>query len=110
MKCPLRHGNIQTDTDRERQKKVCYDFMRIRGFCSVTNFGFFHMHDLVVSCKFHFCKKITESSVIFLRNGVLILNGKENREASAICFEIGIPQKKNEELLRKVPLKIYEVT
>ena len=52
-------------------------------------------------------KKITESSVIFLRNGVLILNGKENKEATAICFEIRIPKKKNKELLRKVPSKIY---
>ena len=52
-------------------------------------------------------KKNTESSVIFLRNDVLILNGKENKEASAICFEIRIPKKKNKELLRKVPSKIY---
>ena len=52
-------------------------------------------------------KRITESSVIFLRNGVLILNGKENKEATAICFEIWIPKKKNKELLRKVPPKIY---
>ena len=52
-------------------------------------------------------KKNTESSVIFLRNDVLILNGKENKEASAICFEIRIPKKKNKELLRKVPPKIY---
>ena len=50
-----------------------------------------------------------ESSIIFLRNDVLILNGKENKEASAICFEIRIPKKNNEELLRKVPSKIYEV-
>ena len=54
-------------------------------------------------------KKNTKSSVIFLRNDVLILSGKENKEASAICFEIRIPKKKNEELLRKVPSKIYEV-
>ena len=60
-------------------------------------------------CTFHFHKKNTESSVIFLRNDVLIFNGKENIEASAICFEIRIPKKKNEELLRKVPSKIYEV-
>ena len=53
-----------------------------------------------------FIKKNTESSVIFLRNDVLILNGKENKEASAICFEIRIPKKKNKELLRKVPSKI----
>jgi hypothetical protein len=67
------------------------------------------MNDLGVSYTFHFHKKNTESSVIFLRNDVLILNGKENKEASAICFEIRIPKKKNEELLRKVPSKIYEV-
>ena len=65
------------------------------------------MYDLGVSYTFHFHKKITESSVIFLRNGVLILNGKENKEATAICFEIRIPKKKNKELLRKVPSKIY---
>ena len=52
-------------------------------------------------------KKITESFVIFLRNGVLILNWKENKEAGAICFEIRIPSKKNKYLLRKVPSKIY---
>jgi hypothetical protein len=52
-------------------------------------------------------KKITESSIIFLRNGVLILNWKENKEAGAICFEIRIPSKKNKYLLRKVPSKIY---
>ena len=52
-------------------------------------------------------KKIKESSVIFLRNDVLILNEKENKEAGAICFEIRIPRKKNKELLRKVPSKIY---
>ena len=50
-----------------------------------------------------------ESSVIFLWNDVLILNGKENKEASAIGFEIRIPKKNKEELLRKVPSKIYEV-
>ena len=49
-----------------------------------------------------------ESYVIFLRNGVLILNGKENKEAGAIFFEIRIPRKKNKKLvLRKVPSKIY---
>ena len=67
------------------------------------------MYDLGVSYTFHFHKKNTESSVIFLRNDVLILNGKENKEASAICFEIRIPKKKNKELLWKVPSKIYEV-
>ena len=50
-----------------------------------------------------------ESSVIFLRNDVLILIGKENKEASAICFEIRIPKKKNEELLWRVTSKFYEV-
>ena len=39
----------------------------------------------------------------------MILNGKENKETSAICFEIRIPKKNNETLLRKVPSKIYEV-
>jgi hypothetical protein len=48
-----------------------------------------------------------ESSIIFLWNGVLILNGKENKEAGAICFEIRIPRKKNNKVLRKVPSKIY---
>ena len=52
-------------------------------------------------------KKITESSVIFLRNGVLTLNGKENKEAGAISFEIRILRKKNKALLQKVPSKIY---
>ena len=74
---------------------------------SVTFFGFFHMCDLGVYFTFHFLKNITESSVIFLWNGVLILNWKENKEAGAICFEIRIPRKKNKELLQKVPSKIY---
>ena len=50
-----------------------------------------------------------ESSVIFLRIDVLILVAKENKEATAICFEIRIPKKKNKELLQFVPSKIYEV-
>ncbi len=50
------------------------------------------MYDLGVSYIFYFRKKITESSVIFLRNGVLILDGKENKQATAICFEIRIPK------------------
>ena len=33
----------------------------------------------------------------------MIFNGKENKEAGVICFEIRIPRKKNKELLRKVP-------
>ena len=73
----------------------------------VTFFRFFHMCDLGVFFTFHFRKIITELSVIFLQNGVLILNWKENKEAGAICFEIRIPRKKNKELLRKVPSKIY---
>ena len=77
--------------------------------CSLSYSGFFHMYDLGVSYTFHFNKKNTESSVILLQNDVLILNGKENKEASAICFEIRIPKKNNEELLRKVPSKIYQV-
>ena len=58
---------------------------------------------------FHFHKKNTESSVIILWNDVLILNGKENKEASAICFEIRILKKKNKESFQKVPSKVYEV-
>ena len=61
------------------------------------------MYDLGVSYTFH----NMESSVIFLQNDIFILNGKENKEASAICFEIRIPKKKNKELLRKVPSKIW---
>ena len=45
--------------------------------------------------------------MIILRNGVFILNWKENKEAGAICFEIRIPKKKNKTLLKKVPSKIY---
>ena len=48
-----------------------------------------------------------ESSVIFLWNGVLIINGKENKDAGAISFEIRIPRKKNKELLQKVTSKNY---
>ena len=62
------------------------------------------MCDLGVSFSFYFRKK---KSVRFLRNGVLILNWKVNKEAGAICFEIRIPRKKNKEILRKVPSKIY---
>ena len=75
--------------------------------CSLSYSGFFCIYDLGVSYTFHFHKENTESSVIFLRNGVLILNGKENKEAGAICFEIRIPKKTSKELLRKVPSKIY---
>ena len=39
------------------------------------------MYDLGVSYTFPFGKKITGSSVIFLRNGVSIIHGKENKEA-----------------------------
>jgi hypothetical protein len=39
----------------------------------------------------------------------LILNGKENKETTAICFEIRIPKKKKKELLRKVPSKFMKV-
>ena len=54
--------------------------------CSLSYSGFYHMYDLGVSNTFHFHKKNTESSVLFLRNDALILNRKENKEASAICF------------------------
>ena len=63
------------------------------------------MYELGVSYKFHFLKKITESSVIFLRNGVLILDGKENKEATAIFFEIRIPKKKNKKIITESPIK-----
>ena len=65
------------------------------------------MYDLVVSYKFHFRKKNTESSVIFIRNGVSILNRKENKEATVICFEIRIP-KKIRNYYRKSHLKFME--
>ena len=65
------------------------------------------MYDLGVSYTFHFYKEIRESSVIFLQNDALILNGKENKEANAIYFEIRIPKKKNKKILRKVPSKNY---
>ena len=74
---------------------------------SVTFFGFFHMYDLGVSFTFDFLKRNWESSVIFLRNGVLFFNCKENKQTSAICFEIRIPKKKNKELLQKIPSKVY---
>ena len=67
------------------------------------------MYDLGVSYTVHFHKKNTESSVLFLRNDVLVLNGKENKEATVICFEIRIPKKKNKKLLWKVPSKKFEV-
>ena len=47
-------------------------------------------------------KKNLESSVMFLRNCVLILNWKENDEASAICFEIRITRKNKESLVLTV--------
>ena len=39
----------------------------------------------------------------------MILNGKEKKEASAICFEIRIPRKETKELVLKIPSKIMEV-
>jgi hypothetical protein len=65
------------------------------------------MYDLGVSYTFNFRKKIVVSSVIFLRNGVLILNRKENKEVGAICFELRVPRKKNKEIFWKVPSQIY---
>ena len=66
------------------------------------------MYDLGVSFTFDFLKRNWESSVIFLRNGVLFFNCKENKEAGTICFEIRIPKKKKKELLQKIPSKNYE--
>jgi hypothetical protein len=37
----------------------------------------------------------------------LILNGKENKEAGAICFDLRVPRKKNKEMFWKFPSKIY---
>ena len=65
------------------------------------------MNDLGVFYTFNVRKKITESSLIFLWNGVLILNGNENKEAGAICFELRITRKKNKEIFWEVPSKIY---
>ena len=45
---------------------------------------------------------------IIFWNGVLTLNGKENKEAGAICFELRVPRKKNKKIFWKVPSKIYE--
>ena len=36
---------------------------------------------------------IHSTSVKILWNGVLILNGKENKEAGTICFEVRIPKR-----------------
>ena len=51
--------------------------------------------------------KNVESSVIFLRNSVLILNLKESKEAGAICFEIRIPRKKEQGIITESTIKIY---
>ena len=37
----------------------------------------------------------------------MILNGKENKEAGAICFVLRVPRKKNKEIFWKVPSKLY---
>jgi hypothetical protein len=66
------------------------------------------MYDSGVSYTFHFHKKNTESSVIFPWNDVLILNGKEKKEASAICFEIRIPKKKKRNYYGKPHQKFME--
>ena len=65
------------------------------------------MYDLGVSYTFYFHKK--DYGIIFniLRSGVVILNGKENEEAGAICFEIRILRRNNKKLLRKVPKGIF---
>ena len=62
---------------------------------------------LGVSFTLHFHKKITEFSVVFLQNGILILSWIKYKAAGAICFEIMIPRKKNKELIWKVPSKVY---
>ena len=72
-------------------------------------FGFFHICDLGVSFTFHFRKKIEESSVIILLNGVLILNWKENKEAGAYCFVIRTPREKTKNYYGKSRQKFMEV-
>ena len=67
-------------------------------------FGFFHMYD---SYTFIFHKEKYRITVIFLRNDVLILDGKENMEAGAIWFELTVPRIKNKEIFQKVESKIY---
>ena len=57
------------------------------------------MYDLGVSYTFHFHKKKYRITIVFLLNDALILDGKENKEAGAICFEIRIARKKKKELL-----------
>jgi hypothetical protein len=52
---------------------------------------------------------LPESSAIFLRNGLLIFNGKENKEAGAISFEIMIPRKKKMNYYAKSHQKFTEV-
>ena len=45
-------------------------------------------------------------SVMFSKNGVLLFNWKENKEAGANCFEIRIPRKKKKELhIMERPIK-----
>ena len=56
------------------------------------------MYDLDVSYTFNLNKKLQKLPIIFLRNGVLILIGKENKEVGAICFELRVPRKKNKEI------------
>ena len=63
------------------------------------------MYDLGVPYTFHFHKRNTESSVIFLWNDVLILNKKENKEASPISFEIRIPKKKEQRIIMESKIK-----
>ena len=57
------------------------------------------MYDLVAS-------NTSEKKYGITRN-VLILNGKVNKEAGAICFELRVPRKKNKEIFQKVPSKIH---
>ena len=57
------------------------------------------MYDMGVSYTFH---NFTES---FLRNGVLILNGKDNKEAGTIYLEIKDPKEKEQEIIKESPIK-----
>ena len=62
------------------------------------------MYDLGISYTFNFGKKKHGIIRNIFSECVLILNGKENKEAGAICFELRIPRKKSKEIFWKVPL------
>ena len=60
-------------------------------------------------CLFWTCMLISDIFYRILRNGVLFLNGKENKKATAICFQIRIPKKKTRNYYGKSHQKFMEV-